>query len=106
MWSRDSPDHQAPRGSSSTFNRGDPRFLSLGLRADVEIRDRSPAPLPGDFQNPDDGVEAVLLGGGWMVTVGAGQFGLLALWHLRWSGEVPVLPCLGDRRQGLTTVVW
>lgn len=51
--------------------------------------------------------EAVLLGReGWMVTVGASQFGLLAPWHLRWSGRVPVLPCLGDRRQGLTTVVW
>lgn len=112
VW-RDSPRTTRPQGVATVLRLtgGTPRFLSLGLRADVEIRDRSPLPPPPQSRGLPSPLmmvwEAVLLGReGWMVTVGAGQFGLLAPWHSRWSGRVLVLPCPGDRRQGLTTVAW
>lgn len=94
MVQRDSPGTTRPQGVATALRLtgGTPRFLSLGLRADVEIRDRSPAPCPGTSKSPDDGV-----GGGF--TGEGGLDGDCGCWSVWTAGPVALEmvrqgPCL------------
>lgn len=65
-----------------------------------------PRSLPGDSSPLMMVWEAVLLGRRLDGDCGAGSVWTAGPVALEMVRVGPVLPCLGDRRQGLTTVVW